>query len=322
MEIWLLVLALTGCVFWFVRASFAVVTVEHFSMAPTFQDGDRVLVCRCWLGAWLRRGRIVVLQASDLPGAAERAALARELPGFQLFPAMDIVNPEGELYIKRVVALAGETFQAEVEGPEQPAERRSTLRAWRIPPGHLFVCGDNSAASRDSRQWGPVPRRAVWGIVLMRLRSRGHSRIDEAIRAAALSGPAVGRTAPEFQAETLQGERVTPATYAGRRHALVFINPESAACRELLAVYNHERARLAGAGVQLVVVSSGSGPATHALAEALALELPLLLAPPEDNPMLQDYRVPGVPYFCAMNAQGHVRAHGYATADYRPLLMA
>jgi signal peptidase I len=34
-----------------------------------------------------------------------------------------------------------------------------------IPPGHYFVMGDRSAASEDSRFWGPIPRAAIFGQV-------------------------------------------------------------------------------------------------------------------------------------------------------------
>ncbi|MBI5285519.1 MAG: S26 family signal peptidase [Chloroflexi bacterium] len=35
-------------------------------------------------------------------------------------------------------------------------------------PARLYVLGDNAAASRDSRQFGPVPRRSIIGRAWLR----------------------------------------------------------------------------------------------------------------------------------------------------------
>ncbi len=36
---------------------------------------------------------------------------------------------------------------------------------WRVPPGHVFVLGDNRSSSQDSRYWGFVPLSAIKGRV-------------------------------------------------------------------------------------------------------------------------------------------------------------
>mgnify|MGYP001563953735 CR=1 FL=1 len=86
-------------------------------------------------------------------------------------------------FVKRLVAFGGETLEIRdgqlyvndqrLERPASLAERFYYNRSdWNfgkrgqlisVPEGNLFVLGDNSAQSSDSRNWGFVPRRDVIG---------------------------------------------------------------------------------------------------------------------------------------------------------------
>ena len=85
-------------------------------------------------------------------------------------------------FIKRVVALAGDVIEIKgktvyVNGQiqDQPyarfvaqaPEKRKNFGPMRIPPGHLFVMGDNRDFSYDSRFWGLLDMRDVKGKAFM-----------------------------------------------------------------------------------------------------------------------------------------------------------
>ncbi len=113
-------------------ANFRVVVIEGRSMEPTYHHGERLLMTwNYWLFGPIRKGDVVVI---DLPGGAR--------------------------LIKRVVALGGEEVPRQYWGPA--IWRMGT----RVPPGYVYVVGDNLAYSEDSRQHGAFPMSQVRGKIV------------------------------------------------------------------------------------------------------------------------------------------------------------
>jgi signal peptidase I len=136
------------------RAMLLVVKVQNQSMLPTLADGDRALAVRRYPHVWLRKGQVVlVCWPWPVPSPS--------------------TGPFGCVpFIKRIVGLPGETvtlavptlFKRGSDGEFRPTATEQ--RTYQVPPGHVFVCGDNLEGIEDSRLWGPIPLQAVIGLVL------------------------------------------------------------------------------------------------------------------------------------------------------------
>ena len=154
------------------------------SMLPELQINDRVVVSK--LAYRLhdpRRGDIVVFDCPEkaCPPAARNSggnAVGHWLRS--VGRAVGLVQPSAQEFIKRVVGLPGERVEAHdgdvfVDGrrlvePYLPAGTATgDFGPVEVPPGHLFVMGDNRPSSTDSRVFGPIPSSNVVGRTIVRV---------------------------------------------------------------------------------------------------------------------------------------------------------
>jgi signal peptidase I len=122
------------------------VRVDGYSMNPTLQNGEFVLVNRlAYRFGDVQRGDIIVFRHPD--------------------------DPSQDL-IKRVIGVPGDTVEivdggVRVNGRplDEPyiAAAPNYAGQWQVPEGSLFVLGDNRNNSEDSHKWGLLPMENVIG---------------------------------------------------------------------------------------------------------------------------------------------------------------
>jgi signal peptidase I len=137
------------------------VRVEGQSMMPKLYDQDRIFVnkfiypLREWLGDKepIKRGDIVVLLYPEDPSKS----YIKRVVGL---PNEDVSIEDGKLYINGV--LQEEPYLS----PDYLSH--DTLVPVRVREHHYFVLGDNRRNSSDSRYWGVVPEKYIYGKAIFR----------------------------------------------------------------------------------------------------------------------------------------------------------
>ncbi len=129
------------------------------SMSPTLQDGDVVMYLRL-------------------------------VPGYQAGDIISMRVPSGDYYIKRVVAVGGDTVALSDgrvlingDAPEEfnrygetQAETATVIYPYAVQDGNVFVLGDNRPVSKDSRYFGEVRLRQIRGRIVFSLNRGGFHR--------------------------------------------------------------------------------------------------------------------------------------------------
>lgn len=129
-----------------INAVSARVRVDGFSMRPTLDNGEFVLVNRLtYRFSDFQRGDIIVFHFPMDP-SQELIKRIIGLPGDVVSVANGTVQVNGQILSEPYIAAA-------------PAYNGD----WQVPEGQLFVLGDNRNDSSDSHSWGLLPHKNVVG---------------------------------------------------------------------------------------------------------------------------------------------------------------
>lgn len=137
------------------------VVVEGTSMLPQLHDGERLLV-----------NKLIYYKIQSISwGHIDRGDIV-----VFWFP-----NDPDKSYVKRVIGLPGETVELrngkvfinniELNEDYLDTEHNQSLPSWppkKVEDHHYFVMGDNRDNSSDSRYWGLVPEKYIYGKAFFR----------------------------------------------------------------------------------------------------------------------------------------------------------
>jgi signal peptidase I len=140
-----------------------VARVEGFSMTPTLDNRDRLVVNKLAY-RWHKPavGDIVMVASPHEP---DKMLVKRVIAG-----PSDVVR-----------SVAGRIYRNDLPLPDDfVATQSRSLDDWGpevVPPGHYFVMGDHRNNSLDSRKFGPVPEKYIAGKVQLRWWPIDHRRL-------------------------------------------------------------------------------------------------------------------------------------------------
>ncbi len=125
------------------------VKVEGTSMTPLISDQERIFINKfVYRFEPIERGDVVVFW---YPLDRSKSFIKRVVG----LPGDTVEIREGQVY------LNGQLLQEPYIPPE--SDDFGTYSPTRVPKGEYFVMGDHRTSSNDSRIFGPVPRRFIYG---------------------------------------------------------------------------------------------------------------------------------------------------------------
>lgn len=168
-------LLLTVLIFFAVRGVVQSYRVDGESMMPSLRSDELLLVNKAVYWKVDEDAPLAGLARGGSDGTGERYLFHPPERGEVI--VFEAPEDLGRDYIKRVIGVPGDLVEIRDQAVFVNGKRLnepyigqtptdafiSSKTEWPVPPGRLFVLGDNRSGSSDSRTWGLVEMRKVVG---------------------------------------------------------------------------------------------------------------------------------------------------------------
>ena len=123
-------------------------------------------------------------------------------------------------------------------------------------------------------------------------------------------GLEIGEQAPDFTLPDTKDATISLKDFEGQRILLSFSSTQCPACTEMyphLKSFSESRQ-----DVQVVMISLGPADENQQLTEVQGFSFPVLPLLAWNEPVIQNYRVPGTPFFYVIDNRGVIAGSGFA----------
>lgn len=152
-------------------------TVSGDSMQPTLNDKDRLISIRHHS---IKRNDIVVLDAPDVAGELYIKRVIG-MPGDTVAVKSEKLYVNGKLtpqpylkasFMRNEITAWGKAYNKDTTGvqftPDFNLKTNKATQSSRVPKGEYFVMGDNRFVSHDGRAFGFIKRASIQSVVVWR----------------------------------------------------------------------------------------------------------------------------------------------------------
>lgn len=130
-----------------------------------------------------------------------------------------------------------------------------------------------------------------------------------------------GEPAPEFEARTLNGEKVTLSDFLGKVTMFIFISSQCPVCGEKVVYVNSLLAKQ-NLSFKPTFVCVDDMETARSFIRKLEVDVPVIVAPESSNPFKNDYNIIGTPSYCTIDENGKVKSSGFGANEELLSLMA